>query len=145
MSPRKSWSHRICSSPVGIKWRRRHKNACSDFWNKFGRKTEGAMTDSRERTSETLFLIWSLLHWSLKISIPMSLRTTIRIRQNSFKTSRRDNWWSDQVFKDYDMMYVISFISRRWLLLLLFNSFSRQYFNKYNTSRSMSLLEMSIR
>ena len=38
----------------GIKWRRRQKNACSDFWNKFAKKAEGAMTDSRERTADTL-------------------------------------------------------------------------------------------
>ena len=100
------------------------------------------------RESEQLIrfiMTWSLLHWSLKVSIPMSLRTAICIRQNSFKTARRDNWWPDQNFKDYDVTYVISFISRRWLHLLLFNSFSREYFNKYTTSRSMSLLEMSIR
>ena len=90
-------------------------------------------------------MIWSLLHWSLTVPIPMSLRTALCIRQNSFKTQRRDNWWPDQVFKDYDVTYVISFISRRWLHLLLLNSFSRQYFNKYITSRPMSLLEMSIR
>ena len=100
------------------------------------------------RESEQLIrfiMTWSLLYWSLKVPIPMSLRTAMCIRQNSFKTSRRDNWWPDQVFKDYGVTYVISFISRRWLHLLLLNSFSRQYFNKYTTSRSMSLLEMSIR
>ena len=31
------------------------KNACSDFWNEFGKKTEGDMTDSRERTADTLY------------------------------------------------------------------------------------------
>ena len=55
VSPRKNWFCRVCSSPAcGIKWRRRQKNACSDLWSKFGKKAEGAMTDSRERTADTL-------------------------------------------------------------------------------------------
>ena len=39
----------------GNQVKKRTKNVCSDFWNKFGKKTEGAMTDSRERTADTLY------------------------------------------------------------------------------------------
>ena len=42
-------------------------------------------------------------------------------------------------------MYAISTTSWQWSHLCVFDSFSKQYFSKYTTSRSMSLLEMPMR
>ena len=54
VSPRKNWFQRVCSTPVGIKRRRRQKHTAAIFEVKFGKKAEGVITDSRERTADTL-------------------------------------------------------------------------------------------
>ena len=91
-------------------------------------------------------MTWSLLHMPLKAVTSTPPRTISCLRQNAFfKTPKEDNWWPDQVFQDYGVVYAISTTSRQWSHFCVFDSFSKQYFSKYTTSRSVSLLEMPMR
>ena len=76
-------------------------------------------------------MTWSLLLLPLKAVTSTLLRTILCLRQNALcKTPKRDNWWPDQVFKDYSVVCAISTTSRQWSHLRVFDSFSKQYFSK---------------
>ena len=51
----KNWLHRICSTPVGIEWWKDRSSHAAIFEVKFGQRSDGLHTDSRERTADTLF------------------------------------------------------------------------------------------
>ena len=88
-------------------------------WNLFEKQKQKELSPIRD--SEQLIrskVTWNLLHWPLKVPTWMTVRTALYRRQHVFRTPREDNWWTDQVFKDYAVAYVISTISRRWLYLL---------------------------
>ena len=119
---------------------------CSDLWGVFLQRQK---IQSQIRASEQLIrflLTWSLLHQPLKAVTSTLLRTSSCLQQNVFKTSKKGNWWPDQVFKDYGVLYAISTKSKQWRHLIVFDSFfSKQYFSNCTTSSSMSLLEMPMR
>ena len=76
-------------------------------------------------------MTWSLFNLPLKAVTSTLLRTILCLRQNALcKTPKRDNWWPDQVFKDYSVVCAISTTSRQWSHLRVFDSFSKQYFSK---------------
>ena len=57
-------------------------------------------------------------------------RKILCLLRTVFETSRKGNWWPDQVFKEYVVVYAISIMNGRWLRLLLFDSFSKRHFNR---------------
>ena len=109
-------------------WRRQWAFPCSDFlrWSfvKFWKE------QSRVRESEQLIyfsLTLGLLHQPLKAATSASLRTISCPLQDVFKTPRKGNWWPDQVFRDYGVVYAISITSKQWKHLIVFESFSQRY------------------
>ena len=114
-------------------------------WNLVKKQKEQSPIRASEKQIRFL-MTWSLLHMPLKAVTSTLLRTISCLRQNAlFKTPKRGNWWPDQVFKDCSVVCAISTTSRQWSHFCVFDSFSKQYFSKYTTSRSMSLLEMPMR
>ena len=82
---------------------------------KFGKKAEGVITDSRERTADTLFNDLECVALAIEGS---DLNTT----ENSFvptakciiqDTKERTTGRPDQVFRDYGVVYAISTTSRQ--------------------------------
>ena len=75
------------------------------FKVRFGSKAKDFSQICESEQLMRFTMTWSLLHWPLKVQIPMSVRTALCLRQKVFKTPREGNWWKDQVFKDNDVAW----------------------------------------
>ena len=98
---------------------------------KFGKKSEEAITDLRERSADTLPSDLGSVQLALEGS-------DLSITEDNFvpaakcvqDTKGKETGDQNKVLKDYSVVYVISITSRQRRHLIVFDSFSEQYLSK---------------
>ena len=118
------------------------------FEVKFGKMAEGAITDSRQRTADTLYNDLESVELAIEGTNPDVTEDDIVPAAECIQDTKEEAT-GDQIRSSKCTMLCMPSPSRTGnegtlsCPTVFFSS--RQYFNKYTTSRSMSLLEMPMR
>ena len=132
VSPCKIWFHRLSSSSLRINGRNNELYHAAIFEVHFGKKSEGAITDSRERTAETLFSDV----WSVALAV-----------EGSDLSITEDEAIGGQIRSSKTSVLRVPSPPRAGNegTLSCSTVFRKKYCKNYNITKSMSLLEMPMR
>ena len=125
------------------------KSHAAIFEVKFGKKkkAEASITDSRERTTDTLFSDLESVALAIEGSDLDTLEDNYFVPTAKFIQDTNREATGDQIRPSKTTVLCMPSPPRAGneVTFCVFDSFSKQYFNKCTTSRSMSLLEMPMR